>query len=245
MSVYAAINYLSEQLGRASAFRSAVEWSTRAKHITVGQITSIASNATNTGRIRRHPSCSCSYHFFSLCQLTTLTIHNSLCRSLPAQDLPLPQIFPSIASLPASGLTPRTSRPDRFFWASPFYVCFSFFIILFCLVPCGRLSWLLVSFWAHVNIVHCIVSYRIVQCVWTNCSLFLCGSGGLPCFFVLQHLLYTHWLATCPSIDSPRLIDDGKIKLIQIKFFSHSVHACPPDLCISIQWFTVNISYLV
>jgi len=29
------------------------------------------------------------------------------------------------------------------------------------LVPCGRLSWLLVSFWAHVNIVHRIVSYRL------------------------------------------------------------------------------------
>jgi len=71
------------------------------------------------------------------------------------------QIFPTIDSLPASGLTPRTSRPDRFFWASPFYVCFSFFIILFCLVPCGRLSWLLVSFWSHVNIVNRIISYRI------------------------------------------------------------------------------------
>ena len=61
------------------------------------------------------PSCSCSYHFFSLCQLTTLTIHNSISLSLPAQDLPLPQIFPPIDSLPASGLTPRTSRLDRFF----------------------------------------------------------------------------------------------------------------------------------
>ena len=71
----------------------------------------------------------------------------------PGATLPLPQIFRPIDSLPASGLTPRTSRLDRFFWASPFYV-FSFFIILFCLVPCGRLSWLLVSFWAHVNIVH-------------------------------------------------------------------------------------------
>ena len=40
------------------------------------------------------PSCSCSYHFFSSCQLTTLTIHNSISLSLPAQDLPLPQIFP-------------------------------------------------------------------------------------------------------------------------------------------------------
>jgi len=47
---------------------------------------------------------------------------------------------------------------DRFFWASPFYV-FSSFIILFCLVPCGRLSWLLVSFWAHVNIVHHIIRW--------------------------------------------------------------------------------------
>jgi len=39
---------------------------------------------------------------------------------------------------------------------------FSFFIVLFCLVPCGRFSWLYVSFWAHVNI---IVSYRIVLTV--------------------------------------------------------------------------------
>ena len=35
--------------------------------------------------------------------------------SLPAQHLPLPQIFPTIDSLPALGLTPRTSRLDRFF----------------------------------------------------------------------------------------------------------------------------------
>jgi len=38
---------------------------------------------------------------------------------------------------------------------------FSFFISLFCLVPCGRLSWLFASFWAHVNILHRIVSYHI------------------------------------------------------------------------------------
>jgi len=45
---------------------------------------------------------------------------------------------------------------------SGFFV-FSFFVTLFCLVPCGRLSWLLVSFWAHVNIVHRIAWYRIVR----------------------------------------------------------------------------------
>jgi len=31
------------------------------------------------------------------------------------------------------------------------------------LVACGRLSWLLVSFWAHVDIVHRIVSYCITD----------------------------------------------------------------------------------
>jgi len=31
---------------------------------------------------------------------------------------------------------------------------FSFFISLFYLVPCGRLSWLYASVWAHVNILH-------------------------------------------------------------------------------------------
>ena len=43
----------------------------------------------------------------------------------------------------------------------PFFFIFSFFISLFCLVPCGRLSWLFDSFWAHVNILR-IASYRIV-----------------------------------------------------------------------------------
>jgi len=41
------------------------------------------------------PPCSCSYHIFSLCQLTTLTIHNSISLSPPAQDLSLSQIFPT------------------------------------------------------------------------------------------------------------------------------------------------------
>ena len=37
-------------------------------------------------------------HIFLLSQLTTLTIHNSVSLSLPAQDIPLSQIFPSIDS---------------------------------------------------------------------------------------------------------------------------------------------------
>ena len=76
------------------------------------------------------PACSCSIHMSSLCQLTTL---NPLFLSLPPQDLPLSQIFPIIDSLPAPGLTPRSSRPDRFFWASPFFgfIVSSLFFILF------------------------------------------------------------------------------------------------------------------
>jgi len=42
-----------------------------------------------------------------------------------------------------------------------FFVYFLFLVsslLFLCLVPCGRLSWLLVSFWTHVNIAHRIVS---------------------------------------------------------------------------------------
>jgi len=39
-----------------------------------------------------------------------------------------------------------------------FLVSSLFFFVWF---PCGRLSWLHVSFWAHVNIVHHIISYHI------------------------------------------------------------------------------------
>jgi len=64
-------------------------------------------------------------------------------------------------SLPASGLTPRLY--DWTVSSVHLGFCFySFFITVFCLlVPCGRLSWLFVSFWAHVSIVHRIVLYRI------------------------------------------------------------------------------------
>jgi len=68
------------------------------------------------------PACSCSYHISSLCQLTTLTIHNSLFLSLPPQDLPLSQIFPTIDSLPASGLHDSTD-----FTTGPFLLSISVF----------------------------------------------------------------------------------------------------------------------
>jgi len=62
-----------------------------------------------------------------------------------------------------SGL--RTDSTD--FMTEPFLLSisvfvFSFFIrpILFSLVPYSRLSWLFVSFWAHVNIVYRIESYH-------------------------------------------------------------------------------------
>jgi len=67
----------------------------------------------------RSLACSCSYHVFSLCQLSTLTIHNSLSLSLPSQGLHLSQMFPTIDSLPASGLTP---------WTGPFLLSVSLFM---------------------------------------------------------------------------------------------------------------------
>ena len=65
----------------------------------------------------------------------------------------------TLSGTPFGCLADRFFFPDRFLWASPF-LDFGFFIIRFCLVPCSRLSWLLVSFWAHINILHRIVPYR-------------------------------------------------------------------------------------
>jgi len=73
-------------------------------------------------------------------------------------NLPLPQIFPTIDFL--SG--PRTDSTD--FITGPFLLSililfFSFLQYSFCLlVLCGRLSWLFVSFWVHINIVYHLVS---------------------------------------------------------------------------------------
>jgi len=78
-----------------------------------------------------------SFLFMLLPLLLTLSTHHSHHPLLPLSFTPGSRPTSStdlspIDSLPASGLTPRTSRLDRFFWASPFYV-FSFFIILFLL----------------------------------------------------------------------------------------------------------------
>ena len=59
---------------------------------------------------------------------------------------------------------------------------------LFCLVPCGRLSWLVVSFWAHVNIVH-----RIVTAAATSLT------GGQPNF---ARCLAVSWAATSTHLRS-------------------------------------------
>jgi len=81
----------------------------------------------------------------------------------------------------------------HFFWASWFSV-FSFFITLFSLVPCGRLSWLFVSFLAHINIVYCIISYR-------TCSF---GQGS--------SLLWTHVLR--PFYDRPIALTQDRKNLV-------------------------------
>ena len=72
----------------------------------------------------------------------------------------------------------NTGRKVRLHVFSFVYV-FSFFIILFCLVPCGRLSWLLVSFWAHVNIVH--HHHHHLHRVPAPASFIGCSSGVDSC----------------------------------------------------------------
>jgi len=107
-------------------------------------------------------ACSCSYHSFSLCQLTTLTIHPSLSFNPGSK----PTSFTNLSHHRlSSGL--RTDSTDfiidRFFWAPRFLFLVFFSFLFFHLVPCRKSTWLFVSFWVHVNIVHRIISYRISQ----------------------------------------------------------------------------------
>jgi len=89
-----------------------------------------------------------------LCQLTTLAIRNFLPLSLPAQNLPLSQIFPTTDSLLASGLTPRLYDYTVSSEHLHFLFLVLFISLLVFLVLCGRLNWLPVSFWTHINIVY-------------------------------------------------------------------------------------------
>ena len=84
--------------------------------------------------------CSSSCHIFSLCQLPTFSIHNSLSFTPGSR----PTFFTSLSHhrLPSGLRTDSTALwLVRFSWASRF-VFLVFFISLSCLVPCGRLSYL-------------------------------------------------------------------------------------------------------
>ena len=109
--------------------------------------------------------------FMLLPYLVTLSTHhshhNSLSLLFPAQDLPLSQIFPAMDSLPASGLTPRTllGPIGRFLLSISFFV-FSFYITIFCSIPCAVREIKLMAICQllgarKLNIVHRIVSNSI------------------------------------------------------------------------------------
>jgi len=85
-----------------------------------------------------------------------LSIHHSFILSLQAQNLSFQQILFTL-TFPLTHWTAfMIMGLDWTYHAHQFIVCFSFYIFLF--VPCGRLSWLSVSFLLHVKYT---VSYRI------------------------------------------------------------------------------------
>jgi len=76
-----------------------------------------------------------AYQFSSFYKFTSLNIHNSFTLSLPAQNVPLSQVLPTIGPLSFS----QTDTTDS--GCSPFLA----FPVLVS-VPCGRLSWFLRAF---------------------------------------------------------------------------------------------------
>ena len=62
--------------------------------------------------------------------------------------------------------------PHRFFWANRFlFLIFPYFFVS---VPCARLSWPFVRFWAHINISYRVVSYSYRSSANSELHLSLC-----------------------------------------------------------------------
>ena len=96
----------------------------------------------------------------ALPHLITLSTHHSHHPYLPLSFTPDSRPTSYTSFFPAaSRLTPQTFMIGPFLQSISVFV-FSFFVSLSCLVPCGRLSRLLVSFLAHVNIIRRIVWYH-------------------------------------------------------------------------------------
>ena len=107
--------------------------------------------------------------FMLLPHLLTLSTHHSHHPELPISFTlcSRPISFTNLYHhrLPSGLRTDSTDFTTRPFLLSISIFVFSFVITLFCLVPCGRFSWLFVRFWSHV------VSYRIVSLfILTNCQ---------------------------------------------------------------------------
>jgi len=77
-------------------------------------------------------------------------------------------------------------------WPTFLVVFFSFFITLsFCLAPCGRLSWLFISFWAHENVV-----YSIAYCASCRKKRGLATTDMCPCG---KRQAMSHIVNSCPQ----------------------------------------------
>jgi len=109
----------------------------------------------------------------------TLVIHHSFSLSLQAQNLPFQQILPTVDFFYLLDCLTITGL-DLTYYAHYFIFSFKFYFLLF--IPCGRLSWLSVSFLLHVKYP---LSYRIV--LWRHC--FYCRRSRRGAFDLVSQLL--------------------------------------------------------
>ena len=105
----------------------------------------------------RFASSSTSHPTTHLCHHSITTSHHSFTLSLQAQNLPFQQILSTVDFFHLLDCLTITGL-DRTYHAHHFIFSFAFYFFLF--VPCGRLSWLPVSFLLHVKYA---LSYRIVS----------------------------------------------------------------------------------
>jgi len=149
-------------------------------HLFCGINSTFLSIKTSTSSQSLTSSCTC--HTVFLCRFSTLIIHNYLTLSLPAHNLPLSQILPTMDSFLPSGLPlwTITRGPLCYELYRLSVFCSLVYVSVFGTVP--RLSWLCVSLLTQVK--HP-TSYHIAMtanvCYCTTYSVHRCRCRNYSC----------------------------------------------------------------
>ena len=146
--------------------------------------------------------------------ISTLVIHHSFTLSLQAQNLPFQQILPTVDFF----YLPDCLHDNGTDWTGPITLIILFLVshFNFLFVPCGRLSWLPVSFLLHVKhtLSYCIVSYTIVSYRNPKSDMTQCCSLHLLIIRMNVVSESHYWRLLLPTWRTPDCSADDDLELL-------------------------------